>query len=61
MRMAMAFLMEADFHPEFPPRPGTLVDRLADRVSYVRMQGHRVKSDPHKTEHPPAPQYQIDR
>jgi hypothetical protein len=25
MRMAMAFLMEADFHPEFRPRPGTLV------------------------------------
>jgi hypothetical protein len=23
--MAMAFLMEADFHPEFPPRPGTLI------------------------------------
>jgi hypothetical protein len=27
MRMAMAFLMEADFHPEFPPRPGTLIVR----------------------------------
>jgi hypothetical protein len=24
MRMAMAFLIQADFHPEFPPLGGTL-------------------------------------
>ena len=33
MRMAMAFLMEVDFHPEFPPRPGTLVNHALTVVN----------------------------
>jgi hypothetical protein len=40
--MAMAFLMEVDFHPEFPPRPGTLIDSFKVRVGPIDCGGSGV-------------------
>jgi transposase len=39
MRMAMAFLTKADFHPEFQPRAGTLIAAIAHAVRPGRQFG----------------------
>jgi hypothetical protein len=53
MRMAMAFLMKADFPPEFPPRSGTLICALRGRLSrdYV---GHAPPGGAGRTQTPKA-------